>query len=135
MLDCYLVAVARLSTIDRATNTISVFHLVEQVQVSEVPAELPLEVHTYWAFEPADLNVEHEFRIVFIGPDGVESLSETLPLTSSVARFRMIGQGVRAPAFGACAVTVVWRRGGGADWTRAPIRWPLIVQREPNQTG
>lgn len=69
---------------------------MENLQVREVPIQLPIEVHAYYEFDESERGREYEMRLV-IAPDqgGQESTSPAFPLMTNQSRHRVTlrGQG------------------------------------------
>ena len=128
MPDCYLLAVCSGSALDQSSNNFSLFGLVEQLQVREAPSVLPLEVHVYWEFEPAELNEEFEMRLVLIRDGRDLSTSAPIPFHSATPRFRIRLAGFEAREPGSFHLKVDWQRPGSSNWNRMAISWPIQVE-------
>lgn len=128
---CYLLAVAKGSSLDTYSNNWTLFHLVEQVQVSQTPNALPFEIHTYWLFQPDEYNEEFEFRFVLLPLLGDRVEGRPFPLRSTTPRYRLRATGLPLPGFGDYTLQVEWRRPGQESWELGHIFWPLRVEPLP----
>lgn len=132
----YLLAVAQTSALDSNSNNLSLFNLVEEVQVKTAGGILtpgtgvPYETHVYWELEPAALNRAFEMRLVAV-QNGVEHLSDIIPLVSDKRRHRVRNKGTPLFFTGVSELKVEWRFTGDAVWTRESAYWPLDVSVVP----
>lgn len=104
---------------------------MENLQVREVPIQLPIEVHAYYEFDESERGREYEMRLV-IAPDqgGQESTSPAFPLMTNQSRHRVTLRGFRVPAFGGFHVFAEIRPRDEARqevWRRSAFGWPLVV--------
>lgn len=125
---CYLLAVMRGSSLDTSSNNWTLFSLIEQRRIPKFPAVLPLEIHTYWQFAPDEMNVDFEFRMVFVPDEGNETVSQSVSLKSKTRRLRMRLHGIPIAEPREYELRVEWRELHAAEWTRADIFWPLQVE-------
>jgi hypothetical protein len=125
---CYLLAIAQGSALDRYTNNWTLFSLIEQVQVSQMPADVNLETHVYWEFAPDEYNQGFDMRLVLVRANGERAGSQSLELSSGTRRHRMRLSGLRLDALGECLLTVEWRERGEQEWNRSDVAWPLTVE-------
>lgn len=131
---CYLLAVARGSSLDTDGNNFSLFTLVEELtysppdQAAGGPAILPLELHAYWSLSPGELNRDFQFRIAFTGQEPVPT-SDALPLRSDKSRHRLRVRGLPMLATGDIELQVEWREKGQQEWRRESTFWPLQMRQ------
>jgi hypothetical protein len=81
------------SSVDQQSNNVSLFSLVEQINVPEgAPPPphgmVPLEVHAYWRLAPAEVSETFEMRFVLVAPTGLETSSDVFKHRSVTDRFR-----------------------------------------------
>jgi len=135
MPECYLLAVARTSSLDSATNNWSLFNLVEQMQVLADQVgitkqfTLPLEVHVYWQLSSEEINREFQFRLV-ARKGSEETALKPLTLKTDKSRYRIRLQGFAIPYVGDVRLETEWRFGEREKWRRCSIFWPLQIQVE-----
>lgn len=136
---CYLLVIAAGSSLDQSSNNVTLFNLVEQLNVPEgVPIAaaqvVPVELHAYWRFELTELPCDLETRFVLV------SLENNLEVPSDIVRHRAVTAQLRTrlsglplpPAPGDYVVNVDWRKSESAEWTRDRAAWPLrVVERSP----
>lgn len=128
MPSCYLIALCAGSSLDRDTNSFSLFSLIDELAAPE-GGVYPLEFHTYWELEPEELNQAFEFK-VYVEDAGGRELHPTVPfrLMSSARRWRQRSLGIRVPnETGEFHLRVQWKRAGEESWTTVPVRWPLVL--------
>ena len=83
--------------IDRDTNALSLFSVVEELHVVDLPALLPrLAAISGWLLEDADIGKDYQATVVVRRPDGSEFLSMALNFTASRSRQRAV---MRAEGF------------------------------------
>ncbi|MEO8902526.1 MAG: hypothetical protein ABI488_11080 [Polyangiaceae bacterium] len=130
---CYLLTLASSSSVDQQSNNVSLFNVVEQVNLPrgvEPPpgALLPMEIHAYFQLDPSELNQRIEVRFALVADTGLEALTEAYTHKSSTLRYRTRTMGVPVPPVpGNYQVRVDHRVLGGDEWQRDPAAWPLIV--------
>ena len=79
---CYLLALTGGSSLDRYSNNVTLFNLVEQLNFPrERPpppgAVLPLEVHAYFQLDELEVNQRFELRFSMVAPSGLETVTDT----------------------------------------------------------
>ena len=132
---CYFIALCAGSSLDQHSNNVSLFNIVEQVNlqanVDPPPgAFLPLEVHAYFILGPGEQSQPFEVRFALVAPSGLELLTETSQHKSSTPRYRMRSFGLPAPIVpGDYQLCVDVRRTGTEAFTREALNWPLVVAR------
>jgi hypothetical protein len=141
--NCYFLAVCSGSSVDQQSNNVSLFSLVEQVNVPpNAPAPprgvIPLEIHAYWRVDPSEVGEEFETRFVMEATTGLETPGPTFRHRPSVGRFRTRVMGVPyPPVLGDYTLHVDWRGDENAAWQRVGITWPMSLrqlERRPTTT-
>jgi hypothetical protein len=143
---CYFLALSHSSALDKGSNNLSVFHLIEQFKVEAPPETTALsdasdagagdservimaEVHVYWQAEPAEIGSSIEFRVVRRAEGKPDEAGQAFPLQLTHRRFRFRTVGFVLPSMeGAWELRVEWRRAGETVWQRDPAWWPLDLE-------
>ena len=135
---CYLLALASGSSLDRYSNNVTLFSLVEQLNFpKEQPpppgAVVPLEIHAYFELAAGEVNQRFEIRFALVAETGLETLSDVFSHRSNTPRFRTRTLGLPLPPVpGAYTLTVDTRAAEGSAWHRANVSWPItIAETEP----
>jgi hypothetical protein len=136
-----LLAVTVGSSLDQQSNNVTLFNLVEQINVppdSPKPPKglLPLEVHAYFRLAPEEMSEPFEVRYVLVARTGLETYSETFSYKSVTARYRTRTHGVPLPPVADhYELRVDWRRSSRDRWHRDAASWPLtIAEHNPRPT-
>lgn len=130
---CYLLTLASSSSIDQHSNNVSLFNMVEQINLPrgvEPPpgAALPIELHAYFQLDAHELNQRFEMRCVLVASSGLETSTDAYPHKSSTLRYRTRTMGMPVPPIAdSYEVRVDTRVAGTDQWTRDPLLWPLLV--------
>lgn len=130
---CYLLAVSSGSSLDRYSNNVTLFNLVEQLNfpTDNLPPAgsiLPLEVHAYFQLEPHELNQRFEIRFALVAPTGLETVTDAFGHKSATSRFRTRTVGLPVPpVVGSYDLRVDTRQAGVDAWQRDSSIWPLFV--------
>lgn len=134
MAHCYLLCISSGSAIDRQSNNVSLFNLVEQINVparhNPPPRTLiPVEVHAYFMLGSAALDREFELRFVLCAETGLETSSEVFRHRITAARFRVRTLGLPyPPVVGQYSLQVDIRMlGDESRWQRQPASWPIAL--------
>jgi hypothetical protein len=135
---CYLLAVVGGSSLDRYSNNVTLFNLVEQLnfpkdQPPPPGAVLPLEIHAYFALSDYELNQRFEMRFSLVAATGLETLTDGFSHRATTPRYRTRTVGLpMPPVFGSYEVCVDTRLSGTEGWQRADLGWPLLItETEP----
>jgi hypothetical protein len=131
---CYLLALAGGSSLDQHSNNVSLFNVVEQINIPrggpEPPpnAVLPIEIHAYFQIRPHELNQRFELRFALVGSSGLETLTDPHEHKSATLRYRTRTMGLPIPPVADMyEVRVDLRPAGTEHWSRDALSWPLIV--------
>jgi hypothetical protein len=131
---CYLLCISSGSALDRQSNNVSLFNLVEQINVparqNPPPrALIPVEVHAYFQLGIAALNRELELRFVLCADTGLETLSEVFRHRVTAQRFRVRTLGLPyPPVAGQYSLQVDFRMTDEPRWQRQSASWPIALQ-------
>ena len=82
---CYLLAVTNGSSLDRYSNNVTLFNLIEQLnfpkqQPPPPGAVLPLEIHAYFSLAPHELNHRFEVRFTLVAATGLETVTDAFSI-------------------------------------------------------
>jgi hypothetical protein len=130
---CYLLTLASSSSLDQQSNNVSLFNVVEQLNLPrgvEPPpgALLPVEIHAYFQLQSSELNQRFEMRFVLVASTGLETSTDAHAHKSATARYRTRTMGLPVPPIADSYELRVDARPLGSDhWSRDPIAWPLVV--------
>jgi hypothetical protein len=130
---CYLLTLASSSSLDQQSNNVSLFNMVEQINLPrgiEPPpgAVLPIELHAYFQLDGHELNQRFEMRMVLVASTGLETSTDAYPHKSATLRYRTRTMGMPIPPIADnYEVRVDTRLAGTEQWTRDPLSWPLVV--------
>ncbi|MEO8181052.1 MAG: hypothetical protein ABI895_19625 [Deltaproteobacteria bacterium] len=142
MAQCYLLCVTTGSSIDRQSNNVSLFNLVEQINLppnAPPPPRglIPLEVHAYFQLSEAHVNRDFELRFALRAQSGLETLSDVFRHRISAPRFRVRTLGLPyPPVFGQYSLQVDVRMLGEGQspresqpWQRQSAAWPIALHQ------
>lgn len=138
---CYLLAVASASSLDQSSNNVSLFNLVEQVNLpatSPPPpgTAIPVEVHAYFEIATAELGQSFDLRFALRGSSGLETYTDSFPHRSTTVRYRTRVVGLPLPpVLDQYELRLDWRLSGSDGWTREPLAWPLLITELRPATG
>ena len=135
---CYFLALSAGSSLDQQSNNVSLFQLVEQVNLPQLPpqqtaARLPLEIHAYFHVAPEEMGQSLEMRFSLTASSGLETYTD--PITHRVAtpRFRTRTLGLPMPPWlGQYEVRVDFRASAVHGWQRDPMAWPITFLEMPS---
>jgi len=141
---CYLLCISSGSAIDRHSNNVSLFTLVEQINVpagTPPPPRglIPVEIHTYLLLAGGELNRDFELRYALCAETGLETLSDVFRHRATTSRFRIRTLGLPyPPVAGQYQLQVDFRIAGDeARWQRQAAAWPIALhelERRPRVT-
>lgn len=148
MAHCYLLCVSSGSAVDRQSNNVSLFSLVEQINVppgAPPPPRgvIPVEVHAYFQLGPEQVHKDFEMRFALLGESGLETLSDVFRHRVTAPRFRVRTLGLPyPPVLGQYSLQVDFRMAlhgslGEARWERQSAAWPIAlheIERRPRVT-
>lgn len=128
---CYLIALTAGSSLDQQSNNVTLFNLVEQVNIPPgvspaVGTKIPLEIHVYLRLDPAEIGQPFEMRFALVSSTGLETFTDPVKHRSASPRLRTRTLGVPfPPAIGHYNLRVDFRRGDEDEWLRDPAGWPI----------
>jgi hypothetical protein len=133
---CYLLAVCSGSSLDQQSNNVTLFNLVEQLNLRpgvEPPRGLiPLEIHAYFELDLKEVGFEFEIRFCMVAETGLETVSDPVRHKPTAARYRTRTIGLPLPpVVGQYHLRIDWRPTGSEDWHREPVAWPLLIAEAP----
>lgn len=141
MARCYLLAICAGSSLDQNSNNVTLFNLVEQINVPEQPPSttvIPLEIHAYFQLDADDLQTEMEVRFSLVASTGLETCTDPIQHRPRTPRYRTRVMGLpMPPVLGNYELRVDTRFAGTEGWSRDPLSWPLTivqVERKPRVT-
>ena len=122
------------SSVDQQSNNVSLFSLVEHVNIPPMVTPpgrgaIPVEAHTYWRFEPTEMQRDLQVRYVMVNlATQLETSSDTLKHRAVTARVRSRLAGIPfPPVVGNYELRVDWRWDDQNEWTRTDQAWPLTI--------
>jgi len=135
------------TSIDSETNNVSLFEVIEQVQISTVPeaapdtvtmAVMPMECVSLWMREPITEPQHGECRLALRGPRGASVSSA--PQALDLSKYRRFRSRLRLPGLpidglGLCEIEVQFRPESEAEWNtvaRVPIE--VTAQESPTRS-
>jgi hypothetical protein len=127
---CYLVALCKGSAVDRDTNNISLFELIEEVQITAFNPAFPLflQAHVYLKALPEEIGREVDVRGVWVAEDGSRHPSPGERFLLPHARIRIRSATLfPPPILGAYDFVVEWRWPDDAEWHRENAAWPIVL--------
>ncbi|MEY2929407.1 MAG: hypothetical protein RL033_156 [Pseudomonadota bacterium] len=140
MAHCYLLCVTTGSAIDRQSNNVSLFSLVEQINLppnTPPPPRglLPVEIHAYFQLPDTHVSRELELRFALCAETGLETLSDVFRHRVTAPRFRVRTLGLPyPPVMGQYSLQVDVRllsdgstTRDGPAWQRQGAAWPIAL--------
>lgn len=133
MARCYFLGVASGSSVDQHSNNVTLFNLVEQINVppgAPPPPQglVPLEMHAYFELSTIEVGREIEVRFVMVAPTGLETPTDAFRHRPVTPRYRTRTFGLPfPPVTGQYDLRVDWRYVGEEGWHRDPLRWPVAI--------
>lgn len=135
---CYLLATSIGSSLDQQSNNITLFSMIEQVNVppGAVPppgGKIPLEVHAYFRLGAGEVGQSIEMRFALRAKSGLETFTETVTHRVTTLRFRTRTLGLPVPpVLGHYDLCVDFRVGEG-PWERDELTWPIAFLEAPTK--
>jgi len=133
------------SSVDRQSNNVSLFSLVEQINLpAHAPpppprAVIPVEIHAYFQLQGTELQRDFELRFALCAETGLETLSDVFRHRITAPRFRVRTLGLPCPpVLGQYTLQVDVRllvdgqtSRESAHWQRQSAAWPIgLYQQE-----
>ena len=138
---CYLLAVCSGSSLDQYSNNVTLFNVVEQLNVPPgAPPPpggvVPLEIHAYFQLSQHETNERFDVRFAMIAQSGLETFSDVFSHRSVTPRYRTRTIGLPfPPVTGSYELRVDWRAEATESWHREQLAWPITIveaaQRPP----
>lgn len=134
---CYLLTVCSGSALDQQSNNVTLFNLVEQINVPPgappPPGGLiPLEIHAYFQLTAHEVGETFELRFAMTAGTGLETFSEIMRHRSTTPRYRTRTVGLPLPPVtGQYTLRVDHRLLGREGWVRDDAAWPLSIVELP----
>ena len=135
---CYFLAVAGGSSVDQQSNNVTLFNLVEQINVppgAPPPPQgiVPLEIHAYFHVTQEESGRDFEVRFVMLATTGLETPTDPFRYRAVTPRFRTRTLGLPfPPVSGQYELKVETRVVGEEFYRREPLAWPVaIVEHVP----
>jgi hypothetical protein len=127
-----LLALVSGSSLDQQSNNVTLFNLVEQLNVppgAPLPTgTLPVEVHAYFALGGEEVGQSFDVRIALVADSGLETYTDTFTHRPITARYRTRTLGLPAPpVLGTFRIHVDVRANNQGEFVRDPLSWPLTV--------
>ncbi len=136
---CYFLAVCGGSSVDQHSNNVTLFNLVEQINVPQgAPAPphglVPLEIHAYFHVAPDEYGHDFEVRFVMVAITGLETPTDAFSHRPVTPRYRMRTFGLPfPPVVGHYDLRVDSRKAGDDGWRREPLAWPIGIVEAASQ--
>jgi hypothetical protein len=130
---CYFLTVCGGSSVDQHSNNVTLFNLVEQINVPQgappPPRGLvPLEMHAYFELAQMELGRDFEVRFVMVAETGLETHTDSFMHRSVTPRYRTRTFGLPfPPVVGHYQLRLDIRYAGEEGWRREPIAWPVGI--------
>ncbi|MBM4363173.1 MAG: hypothetical protein FJ104_10865 [Deltaproteobacteria bacterium] len=130
---CYFLTLCSGSSVDQQTNNVSLFNLVEQINVPPgappPPSNLvPLELHAYFEFGQMEIGRDFDVRFVMVASTGLETSSDVFSHRSATPRLRTRTFGLPfPPVTGNYDLCVDTRYRGEETFRRDALRWPVAI--------
>ncbi len=130
---CYFLTVCSASAVDQQSNNVTLFNLVEQLNVppgAPPPPQglVPLELHAYFHISQIEIARDFEVRFVMVASTGLETPTDAFAHKSVTPRYRTRTLGLPfPPVAGQYELRVDWRYVGQEGWHREPFAWPIAI--------
>lgn len=130
---CYFLSVCAGSSVDQQSNNVTLFNLVEQINVppgAPPPPRgiVPLEMHAYFELGQLELGRDFEVRFVMVARTGLETPSDAFVHRAITPRYRTRTFGLPfPPVAGSYELRVDVRHAGEEGWRREPAAWPVAI--------
>jgi hypothetical protein len=135
---CYLLLSCSGSSVDQHSNNVTLFNLVEQINVppgAPPPPRglVPVEIHAYFHVSHHEFARDFEVRFVMVASTGLETPSDTFTHRAVTPRYRTRTFGLPfPPVAGQYELRVDLRMAGEESFRREPPAWPIaIVETSP----
>jgi hypothetical protein len=128
-----LLTVTSGSSLDQHSNNVSLFNLIEQLNIPANAAPpprgvIPLELHAYFVLRPAEVGTDFYVRFSLVAETGLETYSQVFKHRSVTSRYRTRTLGLPLPpVVGQYELRVDVRLTENAEWERLSASWPVII--------
>jgi hypothetical protein len=135
----YFLTVCSGSAVDQLSNNVTLFNLVEQINVpagAPPPPHglVPVEIHAYFHVGQAELGKDFEVRFVMVASTGLETPTDPFKHRSVTPRYRTRTFGLPfPPVAGHYELRVDCRLTGEDGWRREAVAWPIAIVEESAQ--
>jgi hypothetical protein len=136
---CYFLSVASGSSVDQQSNNVTLFNLVEQINVppgAPPPPRglVPLEIHAYFHVAQTEIGKDFELRFVMVASTGLETPTDAYTHRAVTPRYRTRTCGLPfPPVAGHYELVVDCRPAGNEGWRREAVTWPVAIIEESPQ--
>ncbi len=133
---CYLLTVCSGSAVDQHSNNVTLFNLVEQINVppgAPPPPRglVPVEIHAYFHVGQTELGRDFDVRFVMVASTGLETPTDAFTHRVVTPRYRTRTLGLPfPPVAGHYDLRVDCRAAGEEGWRREPLAWPVAIVEE-----
>jgi len=130
---CYFLTVCSASSVDQQSNNVTLFNLVEQLNVppgAPPPPHglVPLELHAYFEIAQAEIGHDFEARFVMVASTGLETPTDVFRHRAVTTRYRTRTLGLPfPPVTGQYELRVDWRYAGDEGFRREALSWPVAI--------
>ncbi|HVU03777.1 MAG TPA: hypothetical protein VHE30_18590 [Polyangiaceae bacterium] len=130
---CYFLTVCSGSAVDQHSNNVTLFNLVEQINVppgAPPPPHgiVPLEVHAYFDLDAEEVGRDFEIRFVLVAATGLETPTDAFGHRSVTPRYRTRTFGLPfPPVAGQYQLRVDVRLRGEETFRRGTLAWPIAI--------
>lgn len=131
---CYGIILSISSSLHRTTNMWNLHGLIENIQASNLPITIPLEIHVFWYFAPEEITKSFEARVSISINATQRDISEPISFRSSTPYAHLRLREVTLDRVGEYQVHIEWQHAGSGEWVREQVFWPFTVsQNEAEQ--
>ena len=136
---CYLLLSCSGSAVDQHSNNVTLFNLVEQINVppgAPPPPRglVPVEVHAYFHVGQNELSRDFEIRFVMVASTGLETPTDAFTHRAVTPRYRTRTFGLPfPPVAGHYELRLDWRYVGEESFRREAPAWPITIVEESPQ--
>jgi hypothetical protein len=136
---CYFLSVCSGSSVDQQSNNVTLFNLVEQINVppgAPPPPRglVPLEIHAYFHVSQMEIGHDFEMRFIMVASTGLETPTDAFTHRAVTPRYRTRTFGLPfPPVAGHYDLFIDCRPAGNEGWKREAVTWPVAIVEESAQ--